>query len=59
MKYWLLCAVLLLSACGGEAENTDHVWKQQTDAIDRAKGVEDMLESADAQHRQRIEEQAQ
>lgn len=61
MKYWLMCAVLLLSACGSgsESEDTGHVWKQQTDMIDKAKGVEGMLESADAQQRQRIEEQAQ
>jgi len=61
MKYGLMCAVLLLSACGNgsESENADPVWKQHTDMIDRAKGVEGMLESADVQQRQRIEEQAQ
>jgi hypothetical protein len=61
MKYGLMCAVLLLSACGsgGESEDTGHVWKQQTDMIDKARGVEDILDSADAQQRQRIEEQAQ
>lgn len=61
MKYCLMCCVLLLSACsgGGESESEAHVWKQQTDMIDRAKGVEGMLDSASAQQRQRIEEQEQ
>jgi hypothetical protein len=56
-----MCCVLLLSACsgGGESESEAHVWKQQTDMIDKAQGVEDLLGAADAQQRQRIEEQEQ
>jgi hypothetical protein len=62
MRYWLMCCVLLLLyACGGseEAENRGHVWKEQTDMIDKAQGVEELLGDADALQRQRIEEQAQ
>ncbi len=61
MKYCLMCCALLLSACsgGGESESEAHVWKQQTDMIDKAQGVEDLLGAADAQQRQRIEEQEQ
>lgn len=62
MKYGLTgCVLLLLCACsgGGESESGDHVWKQQTDMIDRAHEVEDLLGTADAQQRQRIEEQTQ
>jgi uncharacterized membrane protein YgcG len=52
--------ILLLCACsGGESESKGHVWKEQTDMIDKAQGVEDLLGTADAQQRQRIEEQTQ
>jgi hypothetical protein len=62
MKFCLMCGVLLLmSACsgGGESESKGHVWKEQTDMIDKAQGVEELLGNADAQQRQRIEEQVQ
>ena len=62
MKTSFICGVLLLlCACssGGESESGDHVWKEQTDMIDKAQGVEDLLGDADAQQRQRIEEQTQ
>jgi len=54
------CMLLMLCACSGdESENEGHVWKEQTDMIDKAQGVEDLLGQADAQQRQRIEEQTQ
>ena len=54
------CMLLLLCACsGGESGSEGHVWKEQTDMIDKAQGVEDFLGQADAQQRQRIEEQTQ
>ena len=61
MKNSFMCGVLLLlCACsGGESESEGHVWKEQTDMIDKAQGVEDLLGDADAQQRQRIEEQTQ
>ena len=62
MRYWLMCGVLLLlNACSGsdEAENKGHVWKEQTEMIDKAQGVEELLGHADALQRQRIEQQAQ
>ena len=56
-----MCGVLpLLCACGGgDSGSGDHVWKEQTDMIDKAQGVEDLLGDADVQQRQRIEEQTQ
>jgi len=62
MRCWHMCGVLLLlNACSGsdEAENRGHVWKPQTEMIDKAQGVEGLLENADALQRQRIEQQAQ
>lgn len=54
------CMLLLLCACsGGESESEGHVWKEQTDMIDKAGGVEDLLGDTNAQQRQRIEEQTQ
>ena len=61
MKTSFMCGVLLLlCACGGgDSGSGDHVWKEQTDMIDKAQGVEDLLGDADVQQRQRIEEQTQ
>ena len=58
MKICLMSCMLLLCACsGGESESESHVWKEQTDMIDKAHGVEDLLGEANTQQRQRIEEQ--
>jgi outer membrane biogenesis lipoprotein LolB len=61
----IVFSTLLLTACtddeGKDASNTrrDHVWKDQTDTIDKAKEVEGMLkDSADLQ-RKMIEDQVQ
>jgi len=58
---FMCCVLLLLCACsgGGESESKGHVWKEQTDMIDKAQGVEDLLGDANAEQRQRIEEQTQ
>lgn len=51
---------MLLYACsGGESDSEGHVWKEQADMIDKAHGVEGLLGEANAQQRQRIEEQTQ
>ena len=61
MKTGFTCAVvMLLCACsGGESASEGHVWKEQTDMIDNARDVEDLLDAADKQQRQRIEELTQ
>ena len=55
-----LMAVLNVCGCSDNndaKEKKDHVWKEQTDTIEKAKAVEGLLqESADAQRRQ-IQEQ--
>ena len=56
--------MIVLNVCGcsdnNEAqEKKDHVWKEQTEAIEKAKAVEGMIqESAEAQRRQ-IQEQVE
>lgn len=51
-----------LIACGGEPEPqqpNDHIWKSQTDMIDRAGDVEGLLGESSARQRQQIDSQAQ
>jgi len=58
-----LCAGLV--ACGGSGEQAapeprdGHIWKSQTDMVDRAHDVEGLLEDASDRQRGQIEEQAQ
>lgn len=61
MKYCLilLMSILALNGCteDNDPQKKDHVWKEQTEAIEKARAVEGMLqESAEAQRRQ-IQEQ--
>jgi outer membrane biogenesis lipoprotein LolB len=50
--FYIMVSCLILFACSDESSNSsqkDHVWKEQTDTIDKAKEVEGMmLESAAA-----------
>ena len=58
----LSCTLLLaLSACSNENQvtNDDHVFKAQTDALEKARGVEQMLHDADAKKRLELEQQSQ
>ena len=59
MKYGMIIVMAaLLVACSDDAEN-GHVWKDQTDMIDKAKAVEDVLNTSSQQQRQQIDEVAQ
>jgi hypothetical protein len=56
----LLCGVVVLCACSdGESGSEGHMWQEQTDMIDKAQHVEDVLDSANELQRQRIEAQSQ
>lgn len=61
----VLLLLLALAGCSeddgstGPAEGKGHVWQDQTDMIERAKGVEDLLGDANSQRRQQLEAQAQ
>lgn len=67
-KAMVFCAVLLLSSCGdggGAADSRetppadgDHVWKSQTDMLDKARAIEDTVMEQSAVQRRTIDEQA-
>ena len=57
----LLLAAGLVAACTGYEEpqpDGDHVWKAQTDSLDRARQVEGVLNSAAEGRRKRIDAQS-
>lgn len=66
-KIIILSAVLLLvSACSDDdkatsenKESGDHVWKEQTQVLDKAKEVEGLLKDVSDKQRKIIDEQAQ
>ncbi len=53
---------LVITACSDDKVDKveqDHIWKEQTDMIDKAKDVENILQDAAALQQQRIEQQTQ
>jgi len=54
----MVVSVLLCPGCGDPSED-GHVWKDQTDMLDKARGVEDMLMESNQQQRKQIDELAQ
>ncbi len=61
----IFISTLLLTACSddeGKAKSKltgEHVWKEQTDTMERAKAVEGMMEDAAQEQRKMIEENVQ
>lgn len=61
----LLGTCLIFTGCSGEddSNNTeakkDHVWKEQTDTINKAKEVEGMIMDSAADTRNKIEQQSE
>ncbi len=57
-----LCAVvsLLLVACAEQRESTtergDHIWRAQTDAMDKARRIEGVVHDAASRRRERLEQ---
>lgn len=58
---FLVVMTVCLTACSDETDKVqgDHVWKEQTDMIDKAKDVEVLINDAALQQRQQIEESTQ
>lgn len=57
---FLVAILLLVSACSDEDKaSSDNVWKEQTQALDKAKEVEGLLKDNTDQQRKIIDEQAQ
>jgi hypothetical protein len=67
-KAVVLCATLLLASCGdggGSADSREspppegnHVWKSQTDMLDKARAIEDTVMEQSVKQRQTIDEMA-
>jgi hypothetical protein len=67
-KTMILIAALLLASCsddGGSAASREipipdgnHVWKSQTDMLDKARAIEDTVMEQSVKQRQMIDEQA-
>jgi outer membrane biogenesis lipoprotein LolB len=60
--FYIMVSCLILFGCSDESSNSsqkDHVWKEQTDTIDRAKEVEGMMMESAAATRKEIEKQSE
>ncbi|OUR64630.1 hypothetical protein A9Q79_04835 [Methylophaga sp. 42_25_T18] len=57
---FLFFTLLFIAACSDETQKVeDHVWKEQTDMIDKAKDVELLINDAALQQRELIEQNTQ
>ncbi len=54
---FIVISVLLCSGCGDPAED-GHIWKDQTDMLDKASEVENMLLESNRQQREQIDDLA-
>ncbi|MEE9575158.1 MAG: hypothetical protein V3W03_03580 [Gammaproteobacteria bacterium] len=55
---FLSAAIMLVSACSDDdKESGDHVWKEQTQVLDKAKEVDGLLKDVEDQQRKIIDEQ--
>jgi len=54
---FVMVSVLLCTGCG-DPEEDGHIWKDQTDMIDKAGEVEELLLDANRQQRRQIDEMA-
>lgn len=56
MKYILLTVVLLLNACGGSSSTTPKIAAPQREALENAKGVEQVLQKQNEESQKKISE---
>ncbi len=60
IKVFLISMIIFLTACSEDKETSgEHVWKEQTDTINKAKQVEAMIMDAAEKQKKAIEEQIQ
>ncbi|RKZ97905.1 MAG: hypothetical protein DRQ46_03630 [Gammaproteobacteria bacterium] len=60
MKYlYIVLMMIFVVACSDESQQVEgnHVWKEQTDMIDKAHDIESMINNAAQQKQQEIDEQ--
>jgi hypothetical protein len=58
----MLAMLVSVTACDNDAQKVkkdEHVWKDQVKALDKAKGVEKMLNDSAMQQMKRVDEQSQ
>lgn len=57
----LLISIFILNGCSEDnnSQNNDHVWKEQTEAIDKAKAVEGLLMDTAEDQRRQIQDQSE
>lgn len=58
---FLMLMLVVISACSDEKHpvDGDHVWKEQTDMIDEARDIEQLVNDAALQQRQQVERATQ
>jgi len=62
MKYSLLLLMsILINGCSDDnnPQKNDHVWKEQTQAIEKAKAVEGLLQDSAEEQRRQIQDQSE
>lgn len=50
---------ILITACSDDGQDEGHVWQEQTDSIQKAEDVNELMKETDQQRRKAIEEQSQ
>jgi hypothetical protein len=56
MKYLIIVTLLLIAACDGSNTPTPKIAAPQREALDRAKGVEQMIQNSADENRQKIDD---
>lgn len=62
LRVFLFVCVLLLGACSFKSDESDtdnHVWKSQTDALQKVRDTEQLLANDVREKKRKIEEQSQ
>ncbi len=60
IKVFLISMIIFLTACSEDKETSgEHVWKEQTDTINKAKQVEAMIMDSAEKQKKAIEQQIQ
>lgn len=60
IKVFLISMIIFLTACSEDKETSgEHVWKEQTDTINKAKQVEAMIMDSAEKQKKAIEQQMQ
>lgn len=61
MRYGFTAVLLMawLTGCTDPSGSGEHVWKSQTDTMDRARGTEQLLDEARVSREQQIDAHAQ